>query len=144
MDRTFTLDEANGLLPLLEALLRSAMNSNERLHQLHEELQEIRQRVFLSGGSLLDMSRLLALRREGDENVQQVRDKVAEIDAMGVQVKDLEMGLLDFPCRVDDETILLCWKAGEPAISYWHGLEEGFKGRKPINPRITRSKSRPN
>jgi len=69
-----------------------------------------------------------------------VKDALAEIDATGVQVKDLDIGLLDFPCVVEGETVLLCWKLGEPAITHWHGVHEGFAGRKPIDERIARAK----
>jgi len=71
--------------------------------------------------------------------VQRVKDAVAEIHATGVQVKDLEIGLLDFPCRVEGETVLLCWKLGEQGITHWHGTEEGFAGRKPIDDRIMKA-----
>jgi hypothetical protein len=65
--------------------------------------------------------------------MQQIKDSVAEIHATGVQVKDLDIGLLDFPCVADGETVLLCWKYGEGnSIGHWHGFEEGFAGRKPI------------
>jgi hypothetical protein len=57
-----------------------------------------------------------------------------------VQVKDLGIGLLDFPCEVDGQKILLCWKLGEKAITHWHGIAEGFAGRKPIDQRIARAK----
>jgi hypothetical protein len=53
-----------------------------------------------------------------------------------VQVKDLDIGLLDFPCKVEGEVLLLCWKLGEPAITHWHGVSEGFAGRKPVDARI--------
>jgi len=53
-----------------------------------------------------------------------------------VQVKDLDIGLLDFPCQVEGEVILLCWKRGEEKITHWHGVAEGFAGRKPIDDRI--------
>jgi hypothetical protein len=56
-----------------------------------------------------------------------------------VQVKDLDIGLLDFPCRVNGEIILLCWKLGEEGITHWHGVEEGFAGRKPIDETIARA-----
>jgi len=69
-----------------------------------------------------------------------VEDALAEIDSIGVQVKDLDMGLLDFPCEVEGQTILLCWKLGEKSITHWHGTNEGFAGRKPIDQRIARAK----
>ena len=71
---------------------------------------------------------------------QKAKDALAEISAIGVMVKDLDIGLLDFPCEVDGRTILLCWKLGEKAITHWHGVEEGFAGRKPVDERIARAK----
>ena len=68
------------------------------------------------------------------------KDALAEIDSIGVQVKDLGIGLLDFPCEVEGQIILLCWKLGEKAITHWHGMQEGFAGRKPIDERIARGK----
>jgi hypothetical protein len=71
---------------------------------------------------------------------QRAKDALAEIDSIGVQVKDLDIGLLDFPCRVDGSIVLLCWKLGEKSITHWHGTEEGFAGRKPVDERIARSR----
>jgi hypothetical protein len=71
---------------------------------------------------------------------QRAKDAVAEIDSIGVQVKDLDIGLLDFPCEVEGEIVLLCWKLGEPEITHWHGTQEGFAGRKPIDERIIRGR----
>jgi hypothetical protein len=81
-------------------------------------------------------------RAERDKAFQNIKDTLAEIDAIGVQVKDLDIGLLDFPCAVGDEIVLLCWKYGEERIEFWHGMEEGFQGRKPIDERILRGKKR--
>jgi hypothetical protein len=71
---------------------------------------------------------------------QRAKDALAEIDSIGVQVKDLDIGLLDFPCEVEGRTILLCWKLGEKSITHWHGTDEGFAGRKPVDERISRAK----
>jgi hypothetical protein len=95
----------------------------------------------------VDVAKVGAQRAELEKHVQRARETVQEIDEIGVQVKDLESGLLDFPCRVDDEVVLLCWKAGEPAIEHWHTMESGFKGRQPIDDRFRRRispNSRPN
>ena len=78
-----------------------------------------------------------------DKTVQQVRDAVAEIHSIGVQVKDLDIGLLDFPCQLENEVVLLCWKYGEQGITHYHGVEEGFAGRKPIDERITKHRKDP-
>ena len=72
--------------------------------------------------------------------LEEVKDALAEIDSIGVQVKDIDIGLLDFPCIVEGQVVLLCWKMGEDAITHWHSPEEGFAGRKPIDERIARPK----
>ncbi len=146
MDRTFTLDEAHLLLPVLESLLRRAIAEKQQIENIAREFQQLAGHVFASGGCELDVVALSRRKAERDNSVQQLKDTVEEITALGVQVKDLEMGLLDFPCVVEGETILLCWKLGEERIGYWHGFEEGYKGRKPITDKIARAKppERPN
>lgn len=138
MERTFTLDEAQMLLPVLKSLLERAIEGKQQLQEFEEEFERFSSRIFLNGGTLVDIPAFLARKKEREKVLQRVKDAVAEIDSIGVQVKDLDIGLLDFPCVVDGETILLCWKLGEDRITHWHGLEEGFKGRKPIDGRIAR------
>ena len=103
-------------------------------------MQELAHRVFLSGGLFINIVQLARRKAEREKTIQKVKDAVAEIDAIGVQVKDLDIGLLDFPCHVDGHTVLLCWKLGENGITHWHGVSEGFAGRKPIDDRIARAK----
>jgi len=137
--RTFSLDEAQTLLPILESLLRTAIEGKKLIEKVDAEFQDTAHKVFLNGGTLLNVVRLARRKAQREKAVQRVKDAVAEIDATGVQVKDLDIGLLDFPCRVEGEIILLCWKLGEKAITHWHGTEEGFAGRKPIDERISRA-----
>lgn len=137
--RTFSLEEAQTLLPILESLLRTAIEGKKLIEKVDAEFQETAHRVFLNGGTLLNVVRLARRKAQREKAVQRVKDAVAEIDATGVQVKDLDIGLLDFPCRVEGEIILLCWKLGEKAITHWHSTEEGFAGRKPIDERIARA-----
>ncbi len=134
--RTFTLDEAQSLLPVLESLLRRAIHGKKLIEEVDAELQETAHRVFLKGGMLVNVVHLARRKSEREKAIQHIRDAVAEIDATGVQVKDLDIGLLDFPCKVEGEIVLLCWKLGEAKIAHWHGETEGFAGRKPIDERI--------
>jgi hypothetical protein len=99
-------------------------------------MQQLSQRIFLSGGMHVDVSAAARRRAEHDKAMQETKDTLAEIDSIGVQVKDLEKGLLDFPSSMDGKTVLLCWKLGEPAIAHWHTEEEGFAGRKPLDARF--------
>lgn len=142
--RTFTLQEAQVLLPVLKSLLRQAIDGRKLVETIESEFQELAQKIFLSGGLLVEIGRMAARHAERDKTEQRIKDALAEIDATGVQVKDLEIGLLDFPCIVDGKTILLCWKVGEDRITHWHGLEEGYAGRKPIDETITKIKKKPN
>lgn len=143
-DRTFTLDEAQTLLPILESLLKQAIQGKQLIVSVDAELQETAHRVFLNGGTRLDVVYLARRKAEREKAIRRVKDALAEIDATGVQVKDLDIGLLDFPCQVEGEIVLLCWKMGEPKIAHWHGVSEGFAGRKPIDDRIAKAgKKRP-
>jgi len=145
--KTFTLDEAQSLLPVLESLLKRAMESRRSAEKAESGLNGIAQQIYFTGGMRVNTSVIAKQRAELEAHVKQVRDTVAEIDAIGVQVKDLESGLLDFPCRVEDEVVLLCWRMGEPAIEHWHTMEAGFKGRQPVDERFRRraaSGERPN
>lgn len=139
-ERTFTLDEAQLLLPVLESLLRTAIHSKKIVDDTDGEQQALQHRVFLNGGMLLDIVPLARRKAERAKAEQRAKDALAEIDSIGVQVKDLSIGLLDFPCEVDGRTILLCWRLGEKSITHWHGIEEGFAGRKPIDERIAKAK----
>lgn len=139
-DRTFTLDEAQMLLPILESLLRQAINGKKLIEAVDNELQEMAHRVFLNGGTLLNVVHLARRKAEREKAIRRIKDALGEIDATGVQVKDIDIGLLDFPCKVEGEILLLCWKLGEATITHWHGTDEGFASRKPIDQRIANAR----
>jgi hypothetical protein len=135
-DRTFTLDEAQMLLPVLESLLKQAIQGKKLIEEVDAEVQEVAHRIFLNGGTLVNVVHLAARKASREKAIQRVKDAIAEIDATGVQVKDIDVGLLDFPCKVEGEIVLLCWKLGETKIAFWHETTSGFSGRKPIDERI--------
>ncbi|PYX29383.1 MAG: DUF2203 domain-containing protein [Acidobacteria bacterium] len=139
-DRTFTLDEAQSLLPVLESLLRTAIAGKKLMDEVDAEMQAVAHRIFLNGGTHVNIVPLARRKAERAKAEQRVRDTLAEIDSIGVQVKDLNIGLLDFPCEVEGQIVLLCWNLGEKSITHWHGTDEGFAGRKPIDERIPRAK----
>jgi hypothetical protein len=140
--KTFTLEEAHSLLPVLRSLIKRAMDDKGVIEAVEKELQDLKHRILLSGGLFVNVPTVARRRAERDKAFQDIKDTLAEIDAIGVQVKDLDIGLLDFPCVVEEEIVLLCWKYGEEKIEFWHGMEEGFKGRKPIDERILRGKKK--
>jgi hypothetical protein len=141
--KTFTLEEAESLLPILESLLRTSIEGKKKIESLEEAFQELKNRISLAGGMTVNVVEASRQRAIYDKTVQQVRDAVAEIHSIGVQVKDLDIGLLDFPCQLENEVVLLCWKYGEQGITHYHTMDEGFAGRKPIDERITKNRKDP-
>jgi hypothetical protein len=145
--KTFTFDEAQSLLPVLESLLKRAIAGKQAAEVVESSLGELSRRIHLSGGMRVDIAAVVRQRAEMDGHLERVQETIAEIDSIGVQVKDLDAGLLDFPFKLDDEVVLLCWRMGETAIEHWHTVESGFKGRKPVDERFKRGKgasNRPN
>jgi hypothetical protein len=145
--KTFTLDEAQSLLPLLESLLKRAIEGKRDAERVEASLLDLARRIYLNGGMRVDTARVAEQRAEIEAHMKRARETVAEIDEIGVQVKDLETGLLDFPCRMDDQVVLLCWRMGETSIEHWHPVDSGFQGRQPVDERFKRRTSsggRPN
>ena len=130
--KTFTLEEAQLLLPTIEGLLKRAMEAKAAAETLEGELQQLARRIFVAGGTMVNVGEVHTKRKALAGLLQRAKDAVQEMDAIGVQVKDLDVGLLDFPAYLGGEIVLLCWKLGEEKIEYWHDLESGFRGRQPV------------
>jgi hypothetical protein len=143
--KTFSLDEAQSLLPILESLLRRAIDAKASANLVEVELQMLSRKIFLSGGLLVDVAAVARKRVAQRASVQQAQDAIQEIDSIGVQVKDLDKGLLDFPYQAGEQIVLLCWQLGEAKIDYWHTVEAGFEGRQPLDERFIKTRpERPN
>ena len=95
----------------------------------HNKLKE---RVHMMGGTLVDGRVAVETRARREASSRLLKKLLEEILELGVQIKDIDDGLIDFPTRFRGREVFLCWKMGETAIEYWHG-EEGFRGRKPID-----------
>lgn len=137
--KTFTLDEAQNLLPVAESLLNRALEARQAAEELDDDLSSLMRRIVAQGGMHINAADVQRRRTTLESLIQRAKDSLQELDAIGVQVKDLESGLLDFPCDLDGETVLLCWKRGEPRIAFWHRIEDGFRGRQPIDSRFSRT-----
>jgi hypothetical protein len=143
--KIFSLEEANALIPVVESLLDRAIGAKEEAERLDGEMQLLRHRIFLAGGMTVDVGGVQRNRKETEAQLQTAKDALGEIGSIGIQVKDLDTGLLDFPTRVDGELVLLCWRRGETRIEYWHTLEARFRGRQPLDERFGRGwRERPN
>jgi hypothetical protein len=131
--RFFSEDEANAALAVVRPLVERLVAVRKRLAHAAARLDEVHGHVSGNGGGL-DPERVQELQENAARAAAEVAELVAELENLDVQVKDLDMGLIDFPARHPrrDEAVLLCWQLGEDDVQYWHGLEEGFAGRKPL------------
>src|SRR5262245_41340482 len=131
--KLFTLAQANATLPLVRAIVTD-------LARLAREIQERRQRLALlmaghqgkGHGRDLYRDELEQMEDELEKDNDQLREYVRELQELGVELKDPLVGLIDFPCLMDDRVVYLCWKLGEPRIEFWHEIEAGFAGRQPL------------
>ncbi len=146
MGKTFTLDEATMLLPVLGALLGRAREAALRAGLLENEMQALSQRIFLSGGLHVDVPAAARRRAEREKAMQEARTTIEEISEIGVQVAENSEGVLEFPCLLEGRTVLLCWSLGDEEIQWWR--EEGDEPdvRKPVDGRFAsrRERERPN
>jgi hypothetical protein len=133
MPRYFTLAEAQALVPTVEERLRRAVSLKASLAEAVGEIEAESERIRLTGGALVDRPKLLDAISRRDTSAAHLREVLESIHKSGCEVKDLDMGLLDFPTLLRGEEACLCWKLGEPEIRFWHGAQEGFRGRKPID-----------
>ncbi|HYM64747.1 MAG TPA: DUF2203 domain-containing protein [Gaiellaceae bacterium] len=129
----FTPEEANVALPVVRLAVERLVAARRRLSELDQRLAPVRARVAGNGGGL-HPGPVGALQEEAAASANRLREAFEELDGLGVQVKDPDTGLVDFPARhpADGSTVLLCWRLGEPEVSFWHTLEAGFAGRKPL------------
>ena len=132
MARYFTLSEAQRLLPEVERILRDALFHKAEYQSAEEELNRTLRRIQLAGGSRVSPTPFLALRARRDTSAAALKEAFENVENIGAQVKDLDIGLIDFMTRYKDREVCLCWKLGEDAIEYWHEVEAGFAGRQTL------------
>ena len=134
--KLFTPDEVNRLIPRLTELMETAIQRHGQALALQERLRDDRARVSASGGERSDAMDWKARAERLDGLGIEVRQILQEVQAMGGVVKDLETGLVDFPgsgpAGTRGPVVNLCWKLGEDAVRFWHGMDEGFANRKPL------------
>lgn len=131
----FSLTEAERLRVQLEPVLIEAMESRRKLGEAEEQLNALAERIQRSGGLLISYEKTARMRLDRNRSEEAVRSALEQIQATGCVVKDLDVGLLDFPARINNQEVYLCWRLGEDRIRFYHGQDEGFSARKPIDPR---------
>jgi hypothetical protein len=130
--RYFTLDEANEALAELRPLAEQMVEYRRELVDAQGRRAALGAQVGTNGGDLTP-SDFAEAEEELERSAAALAECIERIQAAGVLIKDLDRGLLDFPALRDGDEILLCWQVGEDDIRYWHGVEEGFAGRKPLD-----------
>ncbi|HEV2198430.1 MAG TPA: DUF2203 domain-containing protein [Bryobacteraceae bacterium] len=133
MSRYFSLQEAERLLPEVERALRDAIFQKAEYQAAEGDLNRATQRIRMAGGSRVSPGPFLALRARKDAASTALNAAIERVSELGAQIKDLDIGLIDFPTRYHGREVSLCWKLGEERIAFWHGVDEGFRGRKPID-----------
>lgn len=131
--RYFRLAEAERLLPQVEQHLRDALFYKSEYERVHRDIEGALERIRQSGGARPDPGKHLAMRAERDGFVRKLQEAMEGVEELGALVKDLDIGLIDFMARYQGRDVCLCWKFGEDSIRFWHGAEEGFRGRKEID-----------
>jgi hypothetical protein len=131
-ERLFTAAEVNALIPELSGLVAQAMERHEQAAALQRHLREEQAHIRSAGGGMIDQRDWKARAERLDGLAIEVRQLLQEILDLGGVTKDLEIGLVDFPGRVRNETVNLCWKFGEDAVRYWHRFDEGYAQRRPL------------
>jgi hypothetical protein len=126
--KTFRLEEANAIVPrlaiLMERLQRGAL-------RLHDELSELARDTGVEPSAVAPED-LVRHRPAARVLVEELDAIVHEIDESGAHLKDVQLGLIDFPAEQDGERVYLCWQFGEPEVAFWHRMEDGFAGRRPL------------
>jgi hypothetical protein len=133
MSRYFTLAQAEQMLPEVDRALRDALFQKSEYEAADQELGRHTQRIRMAGGSRVNPGPFLAMRARRDTSAAALKEIFEHLEEMGVLIKDLDTGLIDFLTRYHDRDVCLCWKLGEEGIRYWHGTDEGFRGRKAID-----------
>lgn len=133
--RLFTLTEAERVRKDLEPFLIEAIDCRKKLSSLENDLAAVSARIMMMGGVIVPYEKLSRLRAEHTHLAETLRSTLSRILETGCIVKDLDVGLLDFPAIIDNQDVYLCWKLGEDRIRFYHRQDEGFAGRKPIDPR---------
>lgn len=133
MPKRFTHAEAQRLLPEVGRLLRDALDAKGEYQEAEKAIREQSERVMLMGGVIVDRERALTARSRRDASAAMLKSAIESVQDTGCLIKDLDIGLVDFPTLFKGVEVYLCWKLGEPGIAFWHGVDEGFRGRKPID-----------
>lgn len=124
----FTVDHANRTLPLVRKIVEDVVREHRRWQESIVELD------LLASAAAADMPdpRVVQLEKKIQRIAREIDAFQAELESIGIQLKDRRIGLVDFPSELDGRRMLLCWQLGEPSVQFWHEVDSGFAGRQPL------------
>ena len=131
-ERYFTVADVEALIPDLSRIMKRVMSAHAEVGAMQERMQAEQQRIAMAGGGVLDRNAWRADRDRIERQTAEMQQGLGEIVELGGAPKDLGLGLVDFLHLRDGREVNLCWKYGEREIRHWHGLDEGYAGRKPL------------
>jgi hypothetical protein len=137
----FTVAEANAALPLAQAIVRDITTLASDLRERDERLSRLKPdvgRVTLGSAYQEELQQVTA---EFERDQERMREYIKELTDLGIELKDFDTGLIDFPCWLDDREVYLCWRLGEPEVAHWHETNAGFAGRRRITPDFAATRS---
>jgi hypothetical protein len=133
MPKYFTREEAERVLRNVEPLLREAIRLKAQFQEADEILKSAAREITMRGGMAINREQMSETQDRRNSAVSRLQSVMESIQEHGALVKDLDTGLLDFPTLYEEREVYLCWRLGEERIDFWHGVDEGFRGRKPID-----------
>jgi hypothetical protein len=125
--RSYTMEEANALMPQVRAVLLQLAVQQRRMDSVHSEMH----RLLAGNGDPASAAEASRLERETADIGDGMRTLVTLLEELGVQLRDVEMGLVDFPGERDGRPVWLCWRLSDPIVAFWHGTNEGYATRRP-------------
>jgi len=129
--KLFTLAEAEAALPRIRDEVLAMQACKRELDGLRADLVRVSQATS-GNGHVQDEQAVGATRQQAEALVEQINGRLAKINALGIELKGLDEGLIDFPSERDGRVVYLCWRLGEEGIGWWHELDAGFAGRQPL------------
>jgi len=129
MPQLFTLDEARALLPEVRTLAEAMQRRKRALDRVHEVAADAGSHAAGNGHGPKEA---LSARAQAEQLVEEIQARIERLARLGVEVKGLDDGLVDFPSERGGRVVYLCWRVGEPEIAWWHDLDAGFRGRQPL------------
>jgi hypothetical protein len=128
--KTFTIEQANRALPLVRRIVQDIVDEYARWQELVKALD------VLAASSARGTSEIVRLQQDIQQAARTIDGYVRELTELGIEMKGLDVGLVDFPGEIGGRRVYLCWRLGEPSVSHWHELDAGFAGRRPLAPNV--------